>query len=171
MTALRTDTALVPLLARVAAATAGTGSHGLTAISCTSTRGEMPPLHVHDEDEAFHVAEGSVTFYVGGDAVRLEAGEAFVAPKGIAHTHRAESDRARVLSATFVRSASRYEDFTRAVARPRVGSADGAAREFPSDAEGAALATIAERNGITLLGPPGMLPDAAEWPLARRAAA
>jgi quercetin dioxygenase-like cupin family protein len=170
MTAMTTDTALLPLLVRVAAATAGAGA-SLTAIASAWDRGEMPPLHVHDEDEAFHVVEGSMTFFVGGDTVRLEAGEAFVAPKGVAHTHRAESERTRLLSATFVRSVSRYEDFARAAARPASGPDDPAPGAFPSDAARAGLTAMAEANGIAVLGPPGMLPDTAEHPLARRAAA
>ena len=53
--------------------------------------GEMPPLHVHGADESFHVFEGSLTVYLGEDAVRLDAGETFVAPRGLPHTYRAES--------------------------------------------------------------------------------
>ena len=60
--------------------------------------GEMPPLHVHAADESFHVFEGSLTVYLGEDAVRLEAGETLLAPAGIPHTYRAESAKARVLT-------------------------------------------------------------------------
>jgi len=81
--------------------------------------GEMPPLHVHAADESFHIFEGSLTVYLGEDAVRLEAGETFVAPRGVPHTYRTESAKTRVLTMSRVESAARYDDFLRAVARCR----------------------------------------------------
>jgi quercetin dioxygenase-like cupin family protein len=114
--------------------------------------GAMPPLHVHEEDEAFYILEGSMTIYVGEEAIALEAGGAFVAPKGAPHTYRADSGRVQFLAAAFVASVSRYEDFLRAVSRP--------APDDPPEA--AAIAAIAAANAITILGPPGMRPPDAE---------
>ena len=118
--------------------------------------GEMPPLHVHAADESFHVFEGSLTVYFGEDAVRLEAGETLVAPAGIAHTYRAESAKARVLTMSRVESAARYDDFLRAVARP----GDSGAPAWATDEDEATVSAIAAAAGITVLSAPGDLPAA-----------
>jgi uncharacterized cupin superfamily protein len=121
-------------------------------VESTLRHGEMPPLHTHGEDEAFYVLEGSMTVHIGDRSVRLEAGDAMVARRELAHTHQAESGRVRYLSMTFARSLGRYEDFLRAVAVPRTH-----ARDWSRDDE-AAVAGIAGANGIAVLGPPGALP-------------
>ena len=118
--------------------------------------GEMPPLHVHGADESFHVFEGSLTVYFGEDAVRLEAGETLVAPAGIAHTYRAESAKARVLTMSRVESAARYDDFLRAVARP----SDSGAPAWATAEDEATVSAIAAAAGITVLSAPGELPAA-----------
>ena len=118
--------------------------------------GEMPPLHVHAEDESFHVFEGSLTVYLGEDVVRLEAGETLVAPSGVRHTYRAESAKARVLTMSRVESAARYDDFLRAVAHP--GESETPAWATAEDE--ATVSAIAAAAGITVLSPPGELPAA-----------
>ena len=118
--------------------------------------GEMPPLHVHGADESFHVFEGSLTIYLGEDVVRLEVGQALVAPAGIAHTYRAESAKARVLTMSRVDSAARYDDFLRAVARP----GDSGAPAWATDEDEATVSAIAAAAGITVLSAPGELPAA-----------
>ena len=116
--------------------------------------GEMPPLHVHREDESFHVFEGSLTVYLGEDAVRVEEGETFVAPGGIPHTYRVESAKARVLTMSRVDSAARYDDFLRAVARPTGAPA------WATEEDEATVTAIAAAAGITVLSAPGELPAA-----------
>ena len=118
--------------------------------------GEMPPLHVHSADESFHVFEGSLTVYLGEDVVRLEAGETLVAPSGVSHTYRAESAKARVLTMSRVDSAARYDDFLRAVARPR----DSEAPAWATDEDEATVSAIAAAAGIAVLSAPGGLPAA-----------
>jgi quercetin dioxygenase-like cupin family protein len=113
--------------------------------------GLMPPLHTRDEEESYHVLEGELTFYVGGDAVRAGSGDRVVAPRGARRTFRVESERARWLVVTRVRSVERFEDFGRALAR----SASG----WPSAEEAATVAAIGAANGIEVLGPPGSLPS------------
>jgi uncharacterized RmlC-like cupin family protein len=117
---------------------------------------EMPPLHVHAEDESFHVFEGSLTVYLGEDAVRLEAGETFVAPRGVPHTYRTESAKARVLTMSRVESAARYDDFLRAVAQP----SDSGAPAWATAEDEATVSAIAAAAGITVLSAPGELPAA-----------
>jgi uncharacterized cupin superfamily protein len=118
--------------------------------------GEMPPLHVHGEDESFHVFEGSLTVYLGEDVVRLEAGQTLVAPAGIPHTYRAESAKARILTMSRVESAARYDDFLRAVAHP--GGSESSA--WATDEDEATVSAIATMAGIRVLSAPGELPAA-----------
>ena len=123
----------------------------LAVVETTIRRGHMPPLHRHDADEAFYVLEGTLTVHAGEESVRLEAGEAFLAPRDLPHTHQAESDRVRYLSVTFARSLGRYEDFLRAVGAP---TGEG----WRTADEAGTVAGISRPNGITVLGPPGALP-------------
>lgn len=111
----------------------------------------MAPLHVHPEDELVYVVEGALTLLVNGESVRLEAGDAFAALRATPHTLVVESREVRYLSATVVRSATRYEDFLRAVAVP--GEASSLSWEESGDAS--RLAAIAAPNGIDVLGGPG----------------
>ncbi len=112
----------------------------------------MPPLHVHEEPEGFHVLEGSLAVVVGGVTMRLDAGHSVVAPARLAHTYRAESTSTRFLAVSFVASVDRYESFLRAAASP--APADGRA---PHESDRVVTA-LAHENGITVLGPPGALP-------------
>ncbi|HET6550424.1 MAG TPA: cupin domain-containing protein [Solirubrobacter sp.] len=117
--------------------------------------GGRPPLHVHAaDDEGFYVLEGSLTLWVGdAPPVTLGPGEFVLAPHGVPHTYRAgdEGGVALVTSAPgtfvgFLRAAGRPAE------RPGLPVLDG-----PPDVD--ALARAAAANGITLLGPPGMLPS------------
>jgi uncharacterized cupin superfamily protein len=132
--------------------------HGRRTIMIESelAHGEMPPLHVHAEDESFHVFEGSLTVYLGEGVVHLEAGETLVASSGVPHTYRAESAKARVLTMSRVDSAARYDDFLRAVARP----SESEAPAWATAEDEATVSAIAAAAGITVLSPPGELPAA-----------
>jgi hypothetical protein len=116
-------------------------------------RGLMAPLYAHAEDETFRVLAGELTFYVGGRAVRARAGDVVVAPREVPRTYRVDSDGARWLVLTRLRSVSRFEDFGRALAEP----VDG----WSNAEEEQSLAALAAANGIRVLGPPGALPAAA----------
>jgi mannose-6-phosphate isomerase-like protein (cupin superfamily) len=120
-------------------------------------RGTMPPLHVRDRTETYEVLAGEVVFHVGRDAVLARAGDVVVAPEGVPRTFVVTSETARWLVTTAVRSLARYEDFTRALARPGRRQ-HGVAPTWPSAEEASAVAAIAAANGIAVLGPPGMLP-------------
>ena len=151
-------TELLPLLEAVVAMRGGEmRAASLAVVESTIRRGEMPPLHAHDEDEAFYVLEGSIVLHAGDETVRLQAGDAFVAQKGLPHTHRAESENARYLTMTFARSVGRYEDFLRAVGRPATAEPGWASGE-----EEAAVAAMSHADGIAILGAPGALPASRE---------
>jgi quercetin dioxygenase-like cupin family protein len=163
MTTVVDETALLSLVEAIAALRAQVeGPAHLAVVESTMRRGQMPPLHSHEVDEVFFVLEGTMIVHTGGQPVRLEAGEALVARRELAHTHQAESDRVRYLSMAFTRSLARYEDFLRAVGAPRPNPQDGSGHSDPdgwrNTDEAAAVAGIARANGIAVLGPPGTLP-------------
>ena len=118
--------------------------------------GFMAPLHAHAAAETVRVLEGMVTVLAGSEAVRLTRGETLVVSRGVAHTFRTESSGTRVVFGTSTPSASRYVDFLRAVGRPASGWAQAE--------DAAAVTAVAGAAGVTVLGPPGMLPADAGRP-------
>jgi uncharacterized cupin superfamily protein len=48
----------------------------------------IAPLHVHHgDDEGWYVLEGALRFRLGDDELQARAGEAVLAPRGVAHTY------------------------------------------------------------------------------------
>ena len=133
----------------------GDGSSGtLGLVESTARGGDMPPLHVHhNEDEAFYVLDGRMTLFVADrEPIELEAGQSVLAPKGVPHVYRVESDRARWLVAV---GPSGFDAFVREIAEPaEVDDLPPAGRVH--DVERVTVA--ASRHGIEILGPPGTLP-------------
>jgi quercetin dioxygenase-like cupin family protein len=118
-------------------------------------RGDMPPLHVHrNDDETFYVIEGEMSLFVGGERRSLGAGQAALAPRGVPHAYRVESEEARYL---VVNSPAGFDSFLREAAVPAPGEELPPA-DRPVDAE--ALARAAAKVGVEILGPPGALPEA-----------
>jgi quercetin dioxygenase-like cupin family protein len=72
------------------------GALGL--VDATLYRGFGPPLHVHNrEDEAFYVIEGEVRFRQGTEDFVGGPGSWVWGPRGVPHTFKVESERARAL--------------------------------------------------------------------------
>ncbi len=116
-------------------------------------QGDAPPLHVHHrEDEAFYVLEGELTLFADGREHRLRAGEAAVGSKGIPHTYRVESGRARWL---VVCSPAGFERF---VAEAAVPAETSTLPPGPPAVSPERLTEIAAEHRIEILGPPGALP-------------
>ena len=131
----------------------------MSIVDLTAPPGDMPPLHVHTtDDEAWAVLEGEMSFFVGDEEpVRVGAGGVAFGPKGVPHTFRVESDHpARVL---VVCTPGDFAGFVTAAGRPaeRPELPPPPARP-PTDEEAAAIAELASKHGIELLGPPGALP-------------
>ena len=116
--------------------------------------GDQPPLHVHEAgDEGFYVLSGSITLWVGdADPVRLVPGEYALAPHGVPHTYRAGDEGAVALVTS---APGGFVEFLREAGTP-AARAELPVLDGPPDVE--RLARIAASHGITLLGPPGMLP-------------
>ena len=91
-------------------------------VEATGRQGDMPPLHVHHrDDETFYVLEGRLTLVLRGELpIELSAGDAALAPKGVPHVYRIESDSARWL---VVGTPAGFEEFVREAGEP--AQADG----------------------------------------------
>jgi quercetin dioxygenase-like cupin family protein len=124
---------------------------GVSVIENDAAEGDSPPLHVHTtECEHFHVLEGELRLRVGAEELALRAGEAALAPRGVPHSYRVESPRARWLVTT---AKGDFERFVRAVATPAESA--GLPQQAPLTPEGAErLAATAAAHGIELVGPP-----------------
>lgn len=114
--------------------------------------GDAAPLHVHHrEDEIFHILDGVMRFRVGDAEIVAKAGDSLVAPKGVPHTFRVESEGgARLLVMT---PGEDFEGFLRDFGRPAEADALPAPIE-PTPEMAHALAEAAEKRHITILGPP-----------------
>jgi uncharacterized cupin superfamily protein len=123
-------------------------------VESVAPQGQQPPLHQHrEDDEGFYLLEGKLTLWVGRDRVELEPGQFALAPHGVPHTYRVESDEgARWLVTS---SDASFDRFVRAYGEP------AAENRLPDrvapDVE--RLAALAEEHGIEILGPPGTLPS------------
>ncbi len=95
----------------------GEHTHGQLALAeVRAPLGSGSPNHTHrDEEEAWYILEGELTFWLG-DAVRTaSAGDFVFGPKGVAHQFRVDSDEARFL---IIVTPAGFEDFTRVCGWP-----------------------------------------------------
>ncbi len=78
---------------------------------------DSSPLHIHHtEDEIFIVLEGDFLFVIDSIEHRLKTGETILAPKGIPHQYRVESEKGgRWITIT---SGHDFENFVKAISRP-----------------------------------------------------
>lgn len=103
------------MLARVRASAADTDGR-YTLVEITAPPGLESPLHVHhNEDEGFHVLEGSVTIVVGEETVELTAGGHAFGPREIPHRFTIGPEGARML---WVLTPGGFEDLIEAVSVP-----------------------------------------------------
>jgi len=124
---------------------------GLSVVEHIVPQGFGPPLHVHhDEDETFHVIEGSLRVHRDEDSFTVRAGAVFCLPRGVPHGFKVLSpEGARVLTIT----CGGFEDMLRAASRP--AEHEGLPEQAPPTPEQqSALARLCAANGIELLGPP-----------------
>jgi quercetin dioxygenase-like cupin family protein len=119
------------------------GGGGLGLVHQDVPAGDMPPLHVHrNEDEGFYCLGGEITLYLPGEAVTLWAGDFFLAPRDVPHTYETGADGARVLVSS---TPSGFERFVVEVAALEAVSPE-------------ILGRVAAEHGIEILGPPGARP-------------
>lgn len=128
---------------------------GMAMVEFLAPSGSMPPLHVHArEEETFYVLEGELEFYIGTSApARVGPGGCAVAPRGVPHSFKAiSSEPSRFLIVT---SPAGFEDFVAEVSDPAPELSLPPA-DVPPDM--GRIMAAAEKAGITIMGPPGMLP-------------
>lgn len=133
-------------LVRVRATAAQTGdAFGLVDIE--TPPGTGPPPHRHtNEDEALVVLRGNLGASIGREEREVEPGELVHLPRGLDHGYRAGPEPLRHLN--LVKPAG-FEAFFSEVGTPIA--------ELPRTTDPARLGAIANRYGVTLLGP-------AQWP-------
>ena len=124
--------------------TAGTYS----LIEDFAPKSDGTPLHRHrEDDEAFYVLDGEMTFSLeGGQLFRASAGAFVHIPGGTIHAVRIDSDSARYLIIT----TPRHEHFYRAIAEP--AEQRTLPLEAPMDME--RIESACEAYGVELVGPP-----------------
>ena len=123
-------------------------------------QGAQAPFHLHrNEDEAFYVLEGEMTFHVGEETYKAGPGSFVFGPKDIPHTYTVDSGPARLL---FILSPAGFEGFIEAVSEPaRTRTLPPSQPEAPSnetemadEAETESFAVLEARYGCEILGPP-----------------
>jgi quercetin dioxygenase-like cupin family protein len=126
----------------------------MSLVELAGRRGDMPPLHVdHRNDETLYLIAGRITFFVGDREIALSKGQAAVAPRGVPHAYRIESEQARWL---VINNPAGFERFLRAASEP------APADELPPSGRPVdpdAVVQLATEYGIEVLGPPGTVPE------------
>lgn len=111
-------------------------------------KGSAPPVHRHThEDEAWIVLDGEVTFFLEDNQLTAGPGSYVFGPRGQAHTHRVESDTARL--ATLLVPGT-CEAFFHATGRP----AQSLTLPPPEPPDTDTLLAGMREHGIEYLAPP-----------------
>ncbi len=112
--------------------------------------GAEAPLHVHhNEDEAFWILEGSLTFEVGDKTIQAEAGSFLFGPKNVPHRYTVNKGSARLL---FILTPSGFEDFIRETSEPAPSAILPPLAAPPTDEEMEQLMPIVQKYGMEILG-------------------
>jgi mannose-6-phosphate isomerase-like protein (cupin superfamily) len=112
-------------------------------------RATEPPLHIHhNEDEAWYVLSGHMTFHVAGDAYEAGAGTFVLAPQGLPHTFTVDEEPTRVL---VFATPGGFEHFAMELGSP--ASSDVMPNELTMPTPDV-LEPVAQRYGIEVVGPP-----------------
>ncbi|GAA0733750.1 quercetin 2,3-dioxygenase [Dactylosporangium roseum] len=135
-------------LVTVKAAAAQTGGR-LTVVEFVNPPGFAPPVHRHvDEDEMFYVLSGSARYRCGDDTFEAGPGDFVLLPSGVPHTFLVGAgEPLRTLQLT---TPAGFEHFAAEAGTP----APERRLPDPGPVDPAALAEIAARHAIELLGPP-----------------
>ncbi len=115
-------------------------SSGLFILENTFHAKGGPARHLHyDQDEWFYAVEGEFLFEVGGERLRLQAGDALLAPRRVPHVWAYVGDHRGRILVTFM-PAGQMEAFFRIV-----NQANAMPPEDPA---------LWRAHGMELLGPP-----------------
>jgi len=133
-------------LAVIKVTAADTGGQ-MTIIEVTEPPGTEAPLHVHhNEDEAFWVLDGDVTFEIGQTTIEAHAGDYAFGPRHIPHRYAVGEAGCRML---FMLTPGGFEDLVMAMSEP------AGARTLPppssEEPDMAQIKAIAEAHGGEVL--------------------
>jgi len=133
-------------LAVIKASAADTGGQ-MTIVEVTEPPGAEAPLHVHhNEDEAFWVLDGAVTFEIGGTIVEARPGDYAFGPRHIPHRYSVGDAGCRML---FILTPGGFEDVVISMSEP------AGARTLPppstEEPDMAAMKAIAAAHGAEIL--------------------
>jgi quercetin dioxygenase-like cupin family protein len=111
------------------------------------------PIHYHDaEDEAFYVASGEVTMFLGETQRRLGPGGFALAPRGEHHSFRLETPDAVLL--LLISPGPRHEAMFREMGEPAVAYRIPPAPDTAPDPQ--QVGALAAQHGTHMTGPPPM---------------
>jgi len=111
--------------------------------------GAAPPMHVHyDEDEAFYVLDGELTFQCGDETARATRGSFVFLPRGVPHGFVVESDTPVRMLTLLVPGGSEHMF----VEGGRPAQHDGLPPIAPPDIP--QLQRVAQKYGNAIVGPP-----------------
>jgi mannose-6-phosphate isomerase-like protein (cupin superfamily) len=118
-------------------------------VEALAFRSTEPPLHIHhNEDEAWYILDGQMTFYVGDEVLEAKAGTFVYAPSGLAHTFTVDVEPTRVL---VFASPAGFEHFALELGEPATSDKPPAGLAVPGPD---VLGPVAQRYGIEVVGPP-----------------
>ena len=136
-------------LAHLRAGAAETGGRW-AMVDQIAERGYSVPLHIHNrEAETLLVIDGTVRVVCGDAEYLLSAGGLTILPMGRSHAFVVTSPTARILALT---EPAGFDEFVAEVGTPRTGP--GLPPEPAAPPDFAALAAVAARYGIEIVGPP-----------------
>ena len=120
----------------------------LTVIDSWVTPDANPPMHVHHtKDEAFHMLEGEVEFFLGDDSRVVRAGDFVFGPRGVPHRFEVRTPQARML---VLGTPGGGDRFFRELGQP----APAAQLPEPQAPDIERVVTVAATHEIEILPPP-----------------
>jgi mannose-6-phosphate isomerase-like protein (cupin superfamily) len=125
------------------------GSDDLAVIESLAFHSTEPPLHIHaNEDEAWYVLDGQMTFHVGGEEFVAPSGSFVFGPRGVAHSFTVDIEPTRVL---VLAAPAGFEQFAVELGVPATSDEPPAEIPMPTPE---VLGPVGHRYGIEVVGPP-----------------
>ena len=112
-------------------------------------RATEPPMHIHhNEDEAWYVIDGRMTFLIDGTVHEAGPGTFVFGPRGVPHAFTVDVEPTRVL---VFASPAGFERFAFELGHPATDDTPPADLTMPGPE---VLEPVARRYGIEVVGPP-----------------